>query len=109
MSNLFPDNTPTIEGGQDANIKQGRKYNRSERRSGLFVIRNLINGKFVKKEYNPKTKKGKFKDVELKECSVFDWKNVSRAIGELLLNAPNANVEVRLLKKNKKSKKIILE
>lgn len=105
MNELFEDKTPQIEQGHQVNVKQGRKYNRSERRKGLFVIRNLTNGQFVKKDFINK----KFVDVQLKECSVFTWDNVVKAVGEILVNAPNANVEVRMVKKSKTSNKLIYQ
>lgn len=105
MNELFEDKTPTIEQGHHVTVKQGRTYNRSERRKGLFVIRNLTNNRFVKKDFVNK----KFVDVDLKDSSVFTWDNVVKAVGEILVNAPNAKVEVRMVKRSKTSKKLIFE
>lgn len=96
MNQLFQDNTPEIKTVQF----DLPKYNRHERRTGTFVLRNKLNGKFIKR--TAKGEKITFEDVELKDASRYSFVGVKYLIGEAMQHT-NIDIEYRMvyLSKNK--------
>jgi hypothetical protein len=89
IDELFPDNTPTVhEWKLDL-----PKYNRHERRTGTFVLRNKYNGLFIKRTVEGE--KITYQDVELDKASRYTFDGVKYLVGEAL--GQNIDIEYRMV------------
>ena len=76
------------------------KYNRSERRTGSFVIKNETNGLYAK-QFTKKDGKTVYKDVELKDASLFAFRSVEFVMNAIWLIEPNVNLNYEMAYKYK--------
>lgn len=90
MNSVFPDMTPKV-----IQTDYNSGFNRQERRKGYFVMKNISNGKFIKRYVNTHKKKVVFKDVNLEDASVFKWKHIKHIFNEI----PNVDMEPKLIRK----------
>lgn len=90
MNSVFPDLTPKV-----IQTDYNTGFNRDARRKGFFVMKNLSNGKFIKRYVNKKSKKVIYKDVDIQEASVFKWKHIKFIFNEI----PNVHMEPKLIRK----------
>ena len=93
---VIQNNNPQIEA-----LKYSvNRYNRHERRKATFAIRNKTNGKFLKR--TQKGDKITYSDVDISEASFWKYKIMEYLFSEVLVHAPNMDIDYKLVyKKNK--------
>ena len=69
-------------------------FNRSQRRNGLFVIQNKVNGNYVKMT-TFESGEVKFQAVPLKKCSYWMFENVKSVVYLMQTNKSGLNLVVR--------------
>ena len=93
-NSLFNDNTPGVVTQQAA-----KRFNREQRRTGTFVIKNISNGKFIKRIKSDD--KVTFRDVELDQASIYSFQNCMNVTAEMMIHAGAVRVEICLVWKDK--------
>jgi hypothetical protein len=103
MSDLFPDLTPTVV---QVALSETH-YSRRERRKHAFVLKNLVNDKFVKREIVGN--KITYSDVELKNATGFKWISLSAVMTEMLHLKPTLDITPVMAYRDPKTRKICVK
>lgn len=99
LSSVIQDKTPeVVQEKLDVN-----KYNRSNRRTQAFVIRNKESDLYMQRTVNLKTKTVHRKDVPLEQATTFKFKFLMRVIDEV----PGRNFDYFMVKR-KDGKRVII-
>lgn len=103
MFDVFPDLTPSVV---QVALSEN-KYSRRERRHHAFVIKNMVNGKYVLRQVA--NNKITYKDVELHEATGFKWISLQAVMTEMLHLNPTLDIEARMAFRDPKTRKICVK
>lgn len=84
-----------------------KKYSRQERRHHAFVLKNMVNGKFIKREVVGR--KITYSDVELPQATGFKWVSVTAIINDMLTLNPTLDLEPFMAYRDTKTRKICVK